>query len=360
MPYNSSTGVMSGAISHSDLRNMLGVAYKTNRELCRATSVNPKSRYKPVEYAASTGPLGESQFKEADWGYRVPEVITQTEFRNYIVNGTVPTKWQSPESTAVNMGYGWYYIKPSTWHRLRDFNGYNHKTSGSLLGEMSCSSVQGTTLTIWYYAGIFNIGEFNAMQGMHFGVAILTPNNTLYFKTTQGAIDSGASGQIVLSSSEKSQIFSTNGTYKIYAIATASNEDVTNQLTAFVALPAEMLSVSYTAGGTEPTKSVYIRLDNVSADWVTIYVENRGTTSVTVNDLYIGVYTTDGAGNPSHREQRYGPISLTAAAGTTSSSTIDISEAYVGADMEMGVKIETYSNAPSHWNIDYTFHTFIS
>lgn len=362
MGYNSSTGVMSGSISHSDLRNMLGVAYKTNRELCRAASVNPKSRYKPVEYAASTGPLGDAQFKAANWGYSIPEPVNSTVYRNYIVSGTTPSGYgyEKPYSDSIDMGRGWWYIKPTTWYRLQDFNKYNHKNkTGSLLGDVYCG-VSYTSVSISYTAGVISMYEVGDLSSMHFGCAIRTPNNTIWYVTT---LNSGSKTDITLGEADKKKIFTTAGTYTIYGLAVQDNSGVTNQVGAVIPLPDCEASFNVSSdiingGGGEVTKSVYIRLGNISADWATLYVENRGSSSVTVSNLRVGVYETDGAGNPAHRSYLSGYITLTAGAGTTSSTTIDISGGYIGEDMEMGVKIESYSGAPSHWNIDYTFYIF--
>lgn len=346
------------ALSKPITITQIGTAIGSNStkvsELCTSDSINKLSRYKPVENPNVVGEMTDAQFQEVNWGYSIPEMITQTDFRNYLVSGTIPTQWASPSSNARELQYGWYYIKPSTWFRMLDFNRYDHSTNGSLLGEMSCTTTTGTTFTVYYYAGIFSVADFGYTQGMHFGIAILTPDNILYFKT---ALDSGTIGQITLSVDEKSQVFNTNGTYQIFAIATTESVALTNQMTGFVVLPATTMAVSYQSGGSETDQYIYVRLDDVMNGSCTLYLENNGTSSYTLSGIYVGLYETDGEGNPTKRKLSYGPYSLTAIGGTTSSIMIDTSD-YDLTDMEVGVKIYAPTTTDAQVKIDYSFHIY--
>lgn len=314
MGYNSNTGVMSGSISHSDLRNMLGVAYKTNRELCRAASVNPKSRYKPVEYAASTGPLGESQFKAANWGYRIPPITRIGDYMSYVVNGATPSGWESPASDARSMGYGWYYIKPVTWYRLQDFNKYNHKTSAALFSDIIANSSinQNTSsLIVQFNRGTFALNEFGDLADHHLGVIIAKEGSTTaFFKTI---VDSGADANhptITFTRAEMNRIFvSGYGNYKIYAVATTDNAQNINNSASYYAtsfslrpLVVSPATVNYQYQGVT-SADIAFHITNLLVDYQEIsfdlYASNTGDAAGSVGKANIryDVNALDDSGN---------------------------------------------------------------
>ena len=339
-------------ITMSEISACLGVGSLNLRTLCQSNAVNPKSRYKPVE-SDYLGPMTDALYKGVNWGYRVPEMVGNTDYRNYIVSGVVPSNWAAQSSADISMGMGWYYRARTQRYRMLDFDGYDHTQSGNLLGELSCSSTSQSTFTVYHSSGIFKYNEFEKTASYHWGIAILTPSNTLWFKSV---LDSGGES-ITLSASEKSSVFNQNGTYRIFGIITAENVSLDNRIGGLIPMPNTELSVSYTSGGGETVQNILVRLEQHGGEWY-VYLENNSSSSYTVSNIKVGVYDLDDSGSASHINLDCTPVTLTASAGTTSSAVLNVWDYNGPNGVLVGIKIYKTDNVSSNVKVDYSLKTF--
>lgn len=161
MAYNSSTGIISGNVSHSDINAALGTNYKTNRELCTAGAIKPLAKYKPVSNS-SNGPLTEDQRRGTG--------------ENGIFYGL-----KAGMGSANNLYYAhnadWSYAGRPTGgiglfpYRLQDFNGYNKNATPVFWGEgiSSGATVQysspNITATLWHSDNAYGVDITEMING---------------------------------------------------------------------------------------------------------------------------------------------------------------------------------------------------
>lgn len=160
MGYNSSTGIISGSVSHSDINAALGTAYKTNRQLCTAGAIKPLAKYKPV-HNSSNDPLTEAQRRGTG------------------ENGI----WYGVKAGVPNGNL--YYAHNANWaydgrptggiglspYRLQDFNGYNKNAVLVFRGEgiSSGATVEygspNLTALLWYSDNPYGIDVTEIVNG---------------------------------------------------------------------------------------------------------------------------------------------------------------------------------------------------
>lgn len=126
MAYNSTTKMISGSVSHTDINNCLGTAYKTNRELCTAQAINPASKIKPINFPAT-------------------RKLTTSERKGYLGDQSDGIYFGLKCGTAISHireihTADWSYVgKPtggeSSAYRLGDFDGYHHIANLKVTGE---------------------------------------------------------------------------------------------------------------------------------------------------------------------------------------------------------------------------------
>lgn len=126
MGYNSTTKMISGSVSHTDINNCLGTAYKTNRELCTANAINPASKVKPINFPAT-------------------RKLTTSERKGYLADQSSGIYFGLKCGTAISYirdihTADWSYVgKPiggeSSAYRLGDFDGYHHAATLKVTGE---------------------------------------------------------------------------------------------------------------------------------------------------------------------------------------------------------------------------------
>lgn len=153
----------------SDIGPVLGVASTDLGTLCLSDRVNKWSKYKPV-----VGGLAGSQIKD---------IYTNS---NCSLRIPTATSIQACVNLAEANNYDWAYIKPDTWYRALDFEGYNHNARN----PSACGTPAGTILQKTGAGASFNFGDdlvitdfpnmsptFGSATNMYFGVAILYGNN---------------------------------------------------------------------------------------------------------------------------------------------------------------------------------------
>lgn len=305
MAVNYETGVVTGTpITEPDeLQKLLGISTNEYRAILLANTINPYSKKKPVENPNVYGHLTDAQFAEVDWGYRIPAVgIKQDAFRDYVRNGTVPSGWESPNNPTgqVSMGFGWYYIRPSSWGRPADFIGYSHYAKRQLFGEVSVPS-QGVTqntqsMYLQFNRGTFALNDFGTYANMHIGFIIMKQgSNTVWFKSIP---DSGTDANyptITFSKAEMNAMFAGGyGSYDVWAVATpeyvqnlvSGNAYYSTQFTQIYPLPGSKATFTYSYQGvTRPEIKFIFR--NLETDgryvYFDLYAKNIGDAAGAVN-----------------------------------------------------------------------------
>lgn len=282
MSYNDTTGVISEPISTNDIATALNHNSDSLLELCRSDKVNWKSKYKPVENPNVKANITDAQRKEVNWGYDFPEEpVGLDKFRDYVLNGTVPSLWVPGDTDNLRtIGFGWYYRKPSTYKRKRDFNKYNSKTTAAFFSEIDApSEVKSDTASMYIelYKGTFWLDDFRTFveNNCHLGVMIVKQgSSTAYYKSV--IAESGNTYQkITFNQTEVSQIFSGGvGTYNVYVFATANSNHNTlrgdqyyNATLSGIGvwpLPVEGTTITYSSGTSE--SDAYIRRIDVAVD----------------------------------------------------------------------------------------------
>lgn len=135
MSYNSSTGVISGSVSHTDINNCLGTALKTNSGLCTAAAVESLGKWskrKPVSRVAN-GPITDDNAKSSRltdgyiWGLK----CTTADYSKMY-----ECTWAYTDKPTGGIGTSPY--------RLQDFNGFKKNAVPTLTGtsgEMTAGEV---------------------------------------------------------------------------------------------------------------------------------------------------------------------------------------------------------------------------
>lgn len=224
-----SNGRLYKPITIKQISKCLGVASKRLGVLAIHGKVNPKSKYKPVENPNELSEMTDEQFKEVDWGYRIPvNPVNLTVFANYVRNGVIPEGWEEPldaTNGCVDMGKGWYYIKPVTHARELDFDRYDHNTRLPLLSSITApGKVYNDTPSVQVdlAKGVYWLDDFNTLvtNSAHLGVIVTkAESGPLYFKSVTE--EETGFAKVIFTAAEVRQIFREAGEYLCYAIATS-------------------------------------------------------------------------------------------------------------------------------------------
>ena len=290
MGYNATTGTLTLPITITEICDCIGVSSRVLRDIGRADSINPLSKYKPVE-SGEIGPFSDANFKAANWGYHIPPLTRVADYIQWAVNGVLPQGWEKPTSDARDMGSGWYYLKPDTWRRIQDFSRYNHKTTAPLFADAIANSElsqNSTSLIVTFQKGTFALNEFGDLADFHLGVIVAKEGSiTAYFKTI---VDAGADANyptITFSKSEIAKIMGTNyGNYKVYVVAAADSvQNIDNTADNYMSsvsvrpLPVAPAVVNYKYQGTAQADirfsfaNLVVEYDYIS---FSLYAENTG------------------------------------------------------------------------------------
>lgn len=130
MPYNNQTKRITAPVSMSDVREALGVSFDDLDDLCNADTVNMWSKCKPVQ-VISLSPYDWDWWRGDDGscGIRPKNIYTSLE---------------SLESGLLSGDIGFERIKPTSYFRLADFEGYRHDAPPPF-GQIAAQSVKATS-----------------------------------------------------------------------------------------------------------------------------------------------------------------------------------------------------------------------
>ena len=374
MAVNYETGIVTGTpITEPDeLQKLVGISTNEYAAILLANSINPYSKKKPVE-SGIYHYLTDAQFAAVDWGYRIPTAgIKKDAFRAYVRNGTVPAGWGAPSTPngAVDMGFGWYYIRPHSLGRPADFLGYNHKAKRQLFGEVSVPS-QGVnqntqSMYIQFNRGTFALNDFGTYANMHLGVIIMMQgSNTVWYKAIP---DSGTDPNyptITFSRSEMNTMFAGGyGNYDVWAVATPEYVQNVNsggsyynsQFTSIYPLPGSKATFNYSYQGVTSASITFI-LRNLDTDgrymYFDLYAKNTGAAAGAVNvvNLKYKIAATDADGNSWEQSS----IDSLASYGNKASGNVSVptggNEVYI--DTYSGVPYQAYRYLSDYpWFID--------
>lgn len=222
-------GRLKKPITIGEIARCIGAPSGNLGHLAKHRNVNPLSRYKPVENPNVLSEMTDAQFKEVDWGYQIPiNPVNLTVFSNYIRNGVIPEGWEEPLGATngfVDMGMGWYYIRPMTYARMLDFDRYNHNTRLPLFSSITAPEKvysDTTSVQIDLARGTFWLDDFNTFtsNNAHLGVIITKADSgPLYFKSVTE--EENGFAKVILNEAEARQVFGEAGEYVCYAIATS-------------------------------------------------------------------------------------------------------------------------------------------
>lgn len=228
-------GILTKPISvgstNNEIGRCLGESTTNIGALCRSDKINYLSKYKPMENPNVTEEMTDAQRKERDWGYHISEApVGLSAFVSYVNSGILPSEWRNPDNDNFrDMGYGWYYEKPSTWGRVWDFDKYNHNTTTPLFSEIDTpTKVDGDTSSMYIslYKGTFWFSDFRVLESnnAHLGVCIIKQgSSTSRFKSIL-AESTSSYAKITFNKDEINAVFvQGSGTYRVYVVATADN-----------------------------------------------------------------------------------------------------------------------------------------
>ena len=104
-----------------------------------SAKINKYSKYKPVRHI-NLFRLNDDLYKEANYGYRIPDPVNLNAYVNGVRGTSIPSQWAKPDNASYEIQHGWYYQLPtggdSQPYRLSDFIGYKTDARKSLFGEV--------------------------------------------------------------------------------------------------------------------------------------------------------------------------------------------------------------------------------
>lgn len=207
-------------LKYEDIRDTLNSAGGTvGNSIASAfvvgNNINYYSKYKPMSHPVNFI-NSDTIYKEANWGYVVPQPTDLSTFINNIINDS--SKGQD------YIKNGWSYNRPvggnASPFRLGDFRGYRKDSVKQLFNEMTNQTEidQNTkSFSVGFQSGTFKLSDFNTFNTYkYFGVAIAyNRNQNIKFKTANP-------DTISFDANEVSKIFANNGTYTIYGFMSGS------------------------------------------------------------------------------------------------------------------------------------------
>lgn len=240
-------GRITAPVSIDDVASALGVGVYDLGTLCTSDRINKWSRHKPVSIN-QVQEVTDEQLAAINYGWNIPSYNTMKAAWNAYVAGT-----------------GWDYIRPSSYFRLTDFNGYNHQQESPLE-----ATLQNTTVSVGGTIGISCIGiedimtwgAFAGYAPYYTGIQIgIMCSNGYYYPLT------GPQGQTILeidfeklNAVATSGVFSAGNTYTFCPVLTTwtgngsvrtwtyiNQDDMTGT---WWLLPTNTLQVSIISSGT--------------------------------------------------------------------------------------------------------------
>lgn len=297
--------------------NAAGGSVNTNQPVTyfsESAKINKYSKYKPVRHV-NLFRLNDALYKEANYGYRIPDPVNLNTYVNGVRGTSIPSQWAKPDNASYEIQHGWYYQLPtggnSQPYRLSDFIGYNTDVRKSLFGEVLAPAQINQNTTSMYVSldtGTFALSDFSHFNNMHIGVLIVGDGVQKY-KSILSSESTSSQYRIDFSKDEMTNIFGSKyGTYDVYVFATATNgQNISNSmnyyqtnLTDIYPLPVNSCKINYVYTGA--TTYFTFSVIEMEAEERTVYFAIRATNttsesrSVTPNALKAKVtaYNDDG------------------------------------------------------------------
>lgn len=317
MAVNYDTGVVTGTpiTEPNEIQKLLGISTNNYADIMLADSINPYSRKKPTN-SSVLHKLEDWQFKEANWSYKIPDETQLSDVIAFINNGTLPANrnWEQPSSVrgSVNIGFGWYYVKPETWMRGYDFVGYAHNSPRSIFGTLDVPATvsQGTqSMYIVLNKGTFTFNDFLDFDGYQFAVIIVKEGSaTAYIKSVQAPDSTNDYPKITFTKAEMNQIFSDGvGKYKVYAAAALGDFDnitrggeTYNSNPSCRPLPVTAGEITYSSSSEDTEvniKRIDVSIDTIESTdsrlYFTLTAVNESNTALSVAWVFYEILGTD-------------------------------------------------------------------
>lgn len=288
-----------------DVLNAAGGSVNNNviSFFCASAKINKYSKYKPVRHVELFR-LNDNLYKEANYGYRIPDPVNLPAYINGVKGSAIPSQWAKPDDASYEIQHGWYYQLPtggnSQPYRLSDFIGYNTDAKHSLFGEVLAPAQINQNTTSMYVSldtGTFSLSDFSHFNNMHIGVLIVGDGVQKY-KSILSSQSTSSQYRIDFSKDEMTNIFGSNyGTYDVYVFATAttgqnissSMSNYQTNLTDIYPLPVNSCKINYAYTGA--TSYFTFSVVEMEAEERTVYFSIRATNttstarSVTPNAL---------------------------------------------------------------------------
>lgn len=268
-----------------------------------SAKINKYSKYKPVRHVELFR-LNDNLYKEANYGYRIPNPVNLPAYVNGVKGISIPSQWAKPDDASYEIQHGWYYQLPtggnSQPYRLSDFIGYNTDAKHSLFGEVLAPAQINQNTTSMYVSldtGTFSLSDFSHFNNMHIGVLIVGDGVQKY-KSILSSQSTSSQYRIDFSKDEMTNIFGSKyGTYDVYVFATAttgqnissSMSNYQTNLTDIYPLPVNSCKINYSY--TSATSYFTFSVVEMEAEERTVYFSIRATNttstarSVTPNAL---------------------------------------------------------------------------
>ena len=272
-------GILKKPIDIKEAAEYLGVKDNDIGRLCISESINPKSKYKPVNKPDEFEELSDAQFAEVDWGYRIPvNPVSLTAFVDYIRNGVLPEGWEDPLDAvngSVDMGMGWYYIRPMEKFSLLDLNNHNRNAQSIFSTVTAPEKVYSDTASVQIdlAKGVFWLSDFTRFADAQMAVVITQiDGGSVWFKSVE--IDESGFSKVVLNEEEIKRVFTDAGEYTCYVVASGdraqnilpSGENYATNIGIWP-LPVDTVKIEYT-GTTSGTSDnvVNFHINNLVVD----------------------------------------------------------------------------------------------
>lgn len=230
-----------------------------------SAKINKYSKYKPVRHVELFR-LNDNLYKEANYGYRIPDPVNLSAYVNGVKGSSIPSQWAKPDDASYEIQHGWYYQLPtggnSQPYRLSDFIGYNTDARHSLFGEVLAPAQINQNTSSMYVSldtGTFSLSDFSDFNNMHIGVLIVGDGVQKY-KSILSSQSTSTQYRIDFDETEMTNIFGSNyGTYDVYVFATAtagqnissSMSNYLTNLTDIYPLPVNSCKINYAYTGAE-------------------------------------------------------------------------------------------------------------
>lgn len=277
--------VITAPVSISDVNSVLGHGSTDLGTLCLSDKINKWSFYKPVD-KKQLYKMSDSDYFSVDDGFAIPRFNSARNAWSAIVNDTAE----------------WTYIKPSSYFRLADFDGYNHNAETwfniQLIGSSSVelgSTVHFTmnTNVSWLVNNFNTFKQYINLSGgvLDFGFLlhdVSSSGDGVYYYKRCDVLDISTDGKGLFIKLPSTTNELNTGTYKIVPVLTTDTNHAVDSIYypskdeisySWYVLPCSPITITIDKGGSAD-------MSNISVEYISSEYDKAGY-NITISSLIL-------------------------------------------------------------------------